>query len=95
MYAHRGASLERAENTLEAFELAVELGADAIETDAHVTRDGRVVLAHDPTGERTAGDRRAIADLTLSEVRAWNVGAGFVDRDGGQPYRSRPARIPI
>lgn len=83
IYAHRGASFELPENTLEAFELALELGADAIETDAHMTRDGAVVLSHDPTGERAAGVTRAIADATLAEVRAWNVGARFVPRRPG------------
>lgn len=76
VYAHRGASLERPENTLEAFELALALGADAIETDAHETRDGRIVLTHDETGERTAGVRRRVRDVSLVELRSWNVGHG-------------------
>ena len=75
LYAHRGASLERPENTLEAFRLALELGADALETDAHMTRDGSVVLSHDPSGLRMAGVPRLIRDAALAEVRAWNVGA--------------------
>jgi len=48
IYAHRGASKELPENTLPAFARALEVGADAIETDAHLTKDGRLVLAHDP-----------------------------------------------
>lgn len=75
LYAHRGASLERPENTLEAFRLALELGADALETDAHMTRDGRIVLSHDPSGMRMAGVPRRIRDSTLAEVREWNMGA--------------------
>jgi glycerophosphoryl diester phosphodiesterase len=71
--AHRGASKERPENTIAAFALAEELGATAIETDAHVTADGEVVLAHDATGARTRGDPRAIAELPLAEVRAWGA----------------------
>jgi glycerophosphoryl diester phosphodiesterase len=77
LYAHRGASLERPENTLEAFRLALELGAHALETDAHMTRDGRVVLSHDPTGQRMAGVPRNIRDSTLAEVREWNMGRTF------------------
>src|SRR5690606_815042 len=73
VYAHRGASKELPENTLEAFERALAIGADAIETDAHMTRDGRIVLSHDPTGERLAGVSRAIRDATLSELATWNV----------------------
>lgn len=80
IYAHRGASFELPENTLESFGLALELGADAIETDAHMTRDGRIVLSHDPTGERAAGVNREIAASTLEEVRTWDVGARFVPR---------------
>jgi glycerophosphoryl diester phosphodiesterase len=75
LYAHRGASRERPENTLEAFRLALDLGAHALETDAHMTRDGRVVLSHDPSGRRMAGVNRNIRDCTLAEVRAWNMGA--------------------
>jgi glycerophosphoryl diester phosphodiesterase len=74
LYAHRGASRERPENTIEAFRLAIELGADAIETDAHMTRDGRIVLSHDPSGMRMASVEKAIRDATLEEIRTWDVG---------------------
>jgi glycerophosphoryl diester phosphodiesterase len=91
VYAHRGASLELPENTLEAFRLALDLGAGAIETDAHMTRDGHVVLSHDASGQRMAGVPRAIREATLGEVLTWNVGALFRPRDGAaapeQPFR--------
>jgi len=61
IYAHRGASKELPENTLAAFARALEVGADAIETDAHLTKDGRVVLAHDPDD---------FPRVTLHEARA-------------------------
>lgn len=93
LYAHRGASLERPENTLEAIRLAIELGADAVETDAHLTRDGRLVLSHDPDGSHMAGVPRRIVDMTLSELREWNMGAGFVAPDGSRPYTRAPVRI--
>lgn len=82
LYAHRGAATELPENTLPAFVRALELGADAIETDAHLTRDGHVVLSHDESGGRMAGVMRAIADCTLQEVQSWDVGARFVDARG-------------
>jgi glycerophosphoryl diester phosphodiesterase len=98
VYAHRGASFELPENTLEAFRLALELGADALETDAQLTRDGRVVLSHDATGERMAGVARPIRDATLAEVRTWDVGTCFVPRGRGAldaPGRaSKPFRMP-
>lgn len=71
--AHRGASRERPENTLAAFARAVEQGADMVEIDLHRTRDGHVVVAHD---ERPAGLPRDIADATLAEVRALDLGGG-------------------
>ena len=77
LYAHRGASRDLPENTLPAFRRALELGADALETDAHLTRDGHVVLSHDPTCERTAGIERPIRGATLAEVRRWDVGRRF------------------
>jgi glycerophosphoryl diester phosphodiesterase len=98
VYAHRGASYELPENTLEAFRLALELGADAIETDAHLTRDGHVVLSHDPNGDRMAGIARPIRDAAFGEVRTWDVGARFVPRvarGGSAPVKPLAAfRIP-
>jgi glycerophosphoryl diester phosphodiesterase len=73
VYAHRGASLECPENTLPAFRRALELGADALETDAHVTSDGVLVLSHDPDGGRVFGVPRRIAECTFAEVRSWGA----------------------
>jgi glycerophosphoryl diester phosphodiesterase len=94
LYAHRGAAAELPENTLPAFELALSVGATAIETDCHMTSDGHVVLSHDPTGERMAGVARAIKDCTLDEVRTWDVGRGFVDARGERPFAGKGFRIP-
>jgi glycerophosphoryl diester phosphodiesterase len=78
LYAHRGAAAELPENTLPAFRLALELGADALETDAHLTLDGHVVLSHDATGERMCGIPKPIEHSTVDEVRSWDAGAKFV-----------------
>lgn len=67
--AHRGASRERPENTLAAFRRAVELGADAVELDVHLTSDGVVVVHHDPV---VAG-LGAIANLTRVQLSAHRV----------------------
>jgi glycerophosphoryl diester phosphodiesterase len=64
--SHRGFHLEAPENTLEAFGRAVELGADGIETDVRLSRDGRPVLFHD----RVAPDGREVASLTAAELSA-------------------------
>ncbi|HVZ48340.1 MAG TPA: glycerophosphodiester phosphodiesterase [Gemmatimonadaceae bacterium] len=71
--AHRGASRERPENTLAAFVRAVEVHADAVELDVHLTRDGHLVVHHDPTAAGPDG-RRGLHTLTLAEVAAFRVG---------------------
>jgi glycerophosphoryl diester phosphodiesterase len=73
IYAHRGASREFPENTMRAFRRALELGADALETDVHVTHDGVIVASHDPDGARIFGKAATIADSSWAEVRAWGV----------------------
>lgn len=92
--AHRGAARELPENTLEAFARALEIGADGIETDAHLTRDGHVVLAHDANGGRTAGVHRRIAEATLREVQSWDAGFAFVAGDGMRPFVEQGFRVP-
>jgi glycerophosphoryl diester phosphodiesterase len=76
IYAHRGASAELPENTMAAFRRAAELGVDALELDIHATRDGVLVVAHDPDGRRLAGVAERIGDLLYEEVRRWDVGGG-------------------
>lgn len=82
--AHRGASADAPENTLAALRLGFAQGADYAECDVHLTRDGAVVLLHDDTLARTAGDARAVADLTLAELRALDVGAWRGERWRGE-----------
>ncbi len=74
VYAHRGACVAWPENTLEAFGAAVADGADAIETDLRLARDGTIVLVHDEDFLRVAGDPRRVADLTSEEIGALRVG---------------------
>lgn len=73
--AHRGASGYRPENTLPAYELAVEMGADMIEVDLHRTRDGAIVVTHDEDLGGLGGVGE-IADATLDDVRALDAGGG-------------------
>ena len=78
LIAHRGAPLERPENTLPAFLRALELGADAIELDVHSTIDGVVVVHHDPVPRARAPEARfegrAIAALEWKELRRFVIG---------------------
>lgn len=80
---HRGASSERPENTLPAFLRALELGADAVELDVHGTRDGAIVVHHDPTvpAGSSGGEPRPIADATLAELRRTADGASIPTLD--------------
>lgn len=74
---HRGAPREYAENTLPSFSRALELGADGIELDVHATRDGVVVVHHDPVPRATTTERRlvhrAISELTYEELQTFSV----------------------
>jgi len=72
--AHRGASSTRPENTLSAFEEAIALGAPVVELDVRLTRDGRAVVMHDPTVDRTTDGSGAVHELSVSELRALNAG---------------------
>ena len=71
--AHRGGG-GPLENTLAAFSAAVALGYRHLETDVHATSDGVLVVSHDPTLVRVAGDARAIAQLTAAELTGIRVG---------------------
>jgi len=95
LIGHRGAAAERPENTMVSFERAVALGVDVLETDVHMTADGRVVLSHDPSGARAAGVRQLIKRCSFEQVRAWDLGHGFVDAAGGRPFAGRGIRMPL
>jgi glycerophosphoryl diester phosphodiesterase len=75
--AHRGASGYAPENTRAAFDLAIEMGADAIETDLQITRDGELVLIHDDRVDRTSDGTGPVADFTLAELQALDAGSWF------------------
>jgi glycerophosphoryl diester phosphodiesterase len=74
--AHRGASADAHENTLAAFTRALEQGADGIELDVHATRDGAVVVHHDPVLRVAGGAPRAIAGMSALEVAAVRLASG-------------------
>ncbi len=73
---HRGAMGSEPENTLRSFRRAVREGCDEIELDLRVTADGRLVVLHDATVDRTTDGSGAVADLTFDEVRALDAGSG-------------------
>jgi glycerophosphoryl diester phosphodiesterase len=76
-FAHRGASYEAPGNTLAAFLLAAELGADGIELDAQLSRDGEIVVIHDFTLEGTTDGHGRVSDQTVAELRRLDAGSWF------------------
>ena len=92
--AHRGASTSAPENTMEAYRLAVEQGADAIELDVHLTADGQLAVIHDETLERTTDGSGAVVDHTMDQIRALDAGATFAGLDGSFPHRGRGLGVP-
>ena len=83
--AHRGASAEAPENTLAAFRRALDVeGADAIEADFHLTKDGQVICIHDKTTERTTGVKGSVAQMTLDELRRLEAGKWKAARYAGE-----------
>jgi glycerophosphoryl diester phosphodiesterase len=73
--AHRGASYDAPENTMAATMLGWKQGADAVETDIYLGKDGRIIVHHDKTAKRTAGRDVPVAELTLAEARTLDAGS--------------------
>ncbi|WP_437032096.1 glycerophosphodiester phosphodiesterase [Streptomyces sp. enrichment culture] len=73
---HRGVMGVEPENTLRSFVAAQEAGLDVIELDLHLSKDGVLVVMHDPDVDRTTDGTGAIADQTLAELRALDAGGG-------------------
>jgi glycerophosphoryl diester phosphodiesterase len=74
--AHRGASGYEPENTIRAFEKAIELGADMVELDVHLSRDGCLIVMHDASVDKTTNGSGYIKDLTLQELKMLDAGKG-------------------
>ena len=92
---HRGARGVAPENTLPAIRHGVNVGSQGIEIDLHASRDGELIVIHDPTLDRTTNGTGAVAERTLSELRQYDAGFRFTP-DGGTtfPFRGRGVRIP-
>ena len=92
--AHRGDSKNYPENTLEAFRSAVGMGIDVVETDVHLSKDGVLVIWHDPTLERNTDGRGTVESHTLGELKALDAGYTFT-KDGGKtfPFRGHGIRM--
>lgn len=92
---HRGAAGVAPENTLPSLRKAVEHGADALEFDLQCSADGRPVLLHDDTVDRTTDGSGAVESLTLEELFRLDAGHAFTpDRGATHPFRGGGTRIP-
>ncbi len=75
--AHRGEHLKHPENSLPAFQAAIDAGMDYVELDVRTSADGHLVLMHDPTVNRMTDGKGAIKDMTLAEIKKLDLGARF------------------
>jgi glycerophosphoryl diester phosphodiesterase len=93
-FAHRGSRVLWPENTMVAFQGAIDLGYKYIETDLHVSRDGKVVIFHDDTLERLTNGVGRFWDLEWENLRTLDAGHHF-DPAAGHPWRGRGAGMPL
>lgn len=87
--AHRGAMMDAPENSLLAFEQSIRDGADVIETDVQLTRDGVVIMFHDSDFSRMGGVAKKVSDLTWAEIKKIDIGLGMDEKFRG----TRVARL--
>ena len=86
--AHRGASADRPEHTLAAYELALREGADGVECDVRLTRDGHLVCVHDRRVDRTSTGTGLVSDMTLAQLKELDWGAWH---SSWRPWACAPA----
>jgi glycerophosphoryl diester phosphodiesterase len=92
---HRGSAGSAPENTLASFALALEQGADILESDVHVTADGVPVLIHDPSVDRTTEGEGLVCEVSFDALQTLDAGFRFGDEEGGGfPERHRGHRVP-
>lgn len=92
--AHAGAQGHAPENTLPAFETAVELGADVLEMDLQLSADDEVMVIHDGTVDRTTDGTGRVRDLTTAQLQQLDAGHAWTDDAGETPFRGEGVRIP-
>lgn len=93
-FAHRGGAALWPENTMLAFEGALDLGIRYLEMDLHLTRDGVIVVHHDATLDRTTDATGLVRTRTLAELKRIDAGFRFRDASGATPYRGKGLSIP-
>jgi glycerophosphoryl diester phosphodiesterase len=92
--AHQGGELLAPSNTMVAFDQAIALGVDILETDIHMTKDGSLVLIHDNTVDRTTNGSGRVDNYTLAALKKLDAGYKFQDLQGNYSYRGKGVTIP-
>ena len=93
--AHQGGDGIWPGDTMFAFEKSVELGVDVLEMDAHITKDGQIVLMHDEEVDRTTNGIGLIEEMTLAELKELDAAYGWSNDEGKTfPYRGQAIRVP-
>ena len=82
IWGHRGASGHAPENTLPAFRMAADMGADGVELDVQETKDGVLVVCHDETVDRTSNGAGWVKDFTFEEIRKLDFSGGNAAYEG-------------
>src|SRR5690606_28189003 len=77
VFGHRGAKAYAPMNTIPAFELAAEQGADGIELDVHRSKDGHAVIVHDFTVDETTDGNGTVTEMTLAQLKELDAGSWF------------------
>lgn len=94
IFAHRGTAGTHPENTMVSFQAAYDLGARYLETDVHMTRDGEIVVSHDPDLARCCGGLGLIKDAAYAEIAKADAGYAFTLDGNDFPFRGKGHRIP-
>src|SRR5699024_3639300 len=92
--AHQGGEHLAPSNTLASFKNGYELGADVLQFDIHMTKDGHLVAIHDDTVDRTTDGSGRVNDMTLEEIKELDAGHYFEDLDGKYSFRGKGLEIP-
>lgn len=93
--AHRGANKVAPQNTLPAFEKALEFMADGLETDVHLSKDGHIVICHNYTIDETSNGKGLVSEMTLSQLKAFDFGSYFGNEFKGVTLPTLPELLDI
>lgn len=84
IFGHRGAMARAPMNTMASFELAMKQGADGVELDVHLSRDGHLVVIHNATVDATTDGQGKVAEMTLDQLKRLDAGAWYSEEFAGQ-----------